>query len=251
MPLCSVVRRNPRVRGASAVLLVSVWLCASGCQAPQRRTAGMSVEGRPIDYEVFGRGNDVVLIMATIHGDEPAGTPLVHRLADRITGDPHLTRGRQVILMPVANPDGYVHQTRHNVHGIDLNRNFPAGNFTVTDAHGSQPLSEPESRAIKALLDEYHPSRIVSIHQPYAVIDYDGPAEALARAMAEYTDLPVKRVGSRPGSLGSYAGLTLEIPIITLELPESASNLDDDALWDDYGMSLLAAICFPDACPAE
>ena len=96
------------------------------------------------------------------------------------------------------------------------------------------------------MLDEYVPDRIVTIHQPVACVDYDGPAEELARAMGAWTDLPVNRIGSQPGSLGSYAGLTLGIPIITLELPASASGLDEDALWHTYGRTLLAALRYPE-----
>jgi protein MpaA len=64
--------------------------------------------------------------------------------------------------------------------------------------------------------------------------------------MSAYTDLPVKRIGSLPGSLGSYAGITLGKPIVTLELPATASQMDDEELWDRYGDVLLAAIRYPD-----
>jgi protein MpaA len=228
-------------------LAVGVGLIATaGCQEPQQRTIGLSVQGRPLECQEFGRGDDVVLILAAIHGDEAAGMPLVRHLAEHLRTHPRLIHGRRVVLLPLANPDGYALNTRGNVNGIDLNRNYPASNFTRTDAHGDAPLSEPESRALKAVLDRYRPDRIVSIHQPLACIDYDGPAEALARAMATWTDLPVKRLGSMPGSLGSYAGLTLGIPIVTLELPASASGLDDRALWRRYGNVLLAAIRYPE-----
>jgi len=77
-------------------------------------------------------------------------------------------------------------------------------------------------------------------------IDYDGPASALAARMAQYCDLPVKKLGAEPGSLGSYAGLTLRIPIITFELLPSDSALSPERLWQRYGKALLAAIVYPD-----
>lgn len=210
-------------------------------------TLGLSVEGVPIGIQVMGDGADTVLLMATIHGDEPAGTPLLAKVSEHLAANPQLLAGRRVILMPIANPDGYRNETRHNVNGVDLNRNFPAGNFKASDNHGDNALSEPESRIIHKLLEDWKPARIVSIHQPLSCIDYDGPADDLARAMAQHTDLPVKKLGSRPGSLGSYAGLSLGIPIITLELPEEATNWTDDQLWQRYGQSLIAAIRFPDS----
>jgi protein MpaA len=121
----------------------------------------------------------------------------------------------------------------------------PPTTSTPPAKHGPSPLSEPESRAIKRVLDEYTPNRIVSIHQPYNVIDYDGPGKALAEAMGRYCEIPVKRVGSRPGSLGSYAGLTLGVPIITLEFDERTHEEPEHILWKKYGPMLLAAVRFP------
>jgi len=218
----------------------------TGCQGPTAKVVGMSVEGRPIEVRTLGDGPRTILMMATIHGDEAVGTPLLRDLEAHLKENPKTLKGRTVVFMPVANPDGYAHNTRHNVNGIDLNRNFPADNFDASRQHGQAPLSEPESRAIKAVLDEFRPQAIVSIHQPYGVIDYDGPGEALAHAMARHCDLPVKRVGSRPGSLGSYAGLTLGIPIITVEYREDASELTEEQMWQQYGQSLVAAVRFPE-----
>ncbi|HWL93930.1 MAG TPA: M14 family zinc carboxypeptidase [Phycisphaerae bacterium] len=216
---------------------------------PVRRTAGRSVQGRPIEYVTFGRGKDVVLILATIHGDEDAGTPLLHELERRLETRGDLIKGKRVVLMAVANPDGYAAQSRLNVRGVDLNRNFPAGNFDDKGNHGERPLSEPESVALHALIDRERPARIISIHQPLnygsACIDYDGPGEPLAGAMARFCELPVNRIGSRPGSLGSYAGETLGTPIITLELPKEAKGQSGQKLWQDYGQMLLAAITYP------
>lgn len=234
-----------RIRRTGAVLAALGLLLAAGCVGPQKRVLGFSVEGRPIECQVFGRGDDVILIMATVHGDEPAGIALVRRLGDHLGRHPGLLTGRQVVLVPLVNPDGLTRGTRHNANGIDLNRNFPSGNFRASDRHGNRPLSEPESRAVKTALDDFQPDRMISIHQPYACIDYDGPAEGLARTMGRVSSLPVKRVGSLPGSLGSYAGVSRGIPIITLELPESAGQMDEEALWLAYSPMLLAAIRFP------
>ncbi|NLH44194.1 MAG: murein peptide amidase A [Planctomycetes bacterium] len=95
-------------------------------------------------------------------------------------------------------------------------------------------------------IKEYSPSRIVSIHQPLNCIDHDGPGRVLATRMAQYCDLPVRKIGARPGSLGSYTGETLGIATITLELPGEASKDSDQVLWDKYNKALLAAILYPE-----
>ncbi len=235
-------------------------LAFSGCAEPdfikselptstlpvQHRLAGLSVRNRPIMCLVHGYGHDVTLIMATIHGNEPAGTPLVRQLNDYLQQHPELLIGRTVVLLPVANPDGLAHGKRYNVNDVDLNRNFEAANRRNNKTNGQIALSEPEARVIKQLILEYMPDRIVSTHQPLACIDYDGPGEMLADSMAEYCDLPVKKLGARPGSLGSYAGVTLGIPIITFEMKKDDSNLEPEILWQKYGKALLAAITYPD-----
>ena len=212
----------------------------------QYRIVGTSVQRLPILSFVLGQGSDVTFILATIHGDEPAGTPLVRRLGKYLQQRPHLMAGRTVVLLAVANPDGMAHNSRFNANGVDLNRNFPASNRVNDKRFGATALSEPEARVIKQLIEQYSPDRIVSIHQPYACIDYDGPGTNMAVRMAQYCDLPIKRLGAKPGSLGSYAGVGLDIPIITFEMLQDDSKLDSETLWRRYGKALIAAIVYPD-----
>ncbi len=206
---------------------------------------GTSVQGRPIMCTVLGQGQDVTLILATIHGNEPAGTPLVQKLVDYLQSKPSLLAGRKVVIMPVANPDGMANNTRYNAKGVDLNRNFAAANRQNSAQNGYTPLSEPEAAAIASVIRQYSPDRIVSIHQPLACIDYDGPAWALADHLAQHCNLRIRKLGAQSGSLGSYAGLTLRIPTITLELPRDADQYNRDYLWQQYGSALLAAVVYP------
>jgi protein MpaA len=212
----------------------------------QYRIVGTSVRRLPILFFVLGQGPDVTFILATIHGNEPAGTPLVRRLVKYLQQQPHLMEGRRIVLLAVANPDGMAHRSRFNANGVDLNRNFPSANRVNDRQSGLTPLSEPEARVIKQLIDQYSPDRIISIHQPLTCIDYDGPGTTLAVRMAQYCDLPVKKLGAQPGSLGSYAGIELGIPIITLEMRQNDSGLDSSTLWQRYGRALVAAIIYPE-----
>ncbi len=212
----------------------------------QYRIVGTSVQRLPILSFVLGQGPDVTFILAAIHGNEPAGTPLVRRLGKYLQQQPHLMKGRRVVLLAVANPDGMAHSSRFNANGVDLNRNFPASNRVNNKQSGATAFSEPEARLVKQLIEQYSPDRIVSIHQPLACIDYDGPGTTLAVQMAQYCSLPVKKLGAKPGSLGSYAGVDLGIPVITFEMRQNDSGLDSDTLWKRYGKALIAAIVYPD-----
>jgi protein MpaA len=211
----------------------------------RHKLIGRSVQRRPIMAKIVGEGEDTILIMAGIHGDEPAGTALVNQLTDYLRSNLPVLRGRRVVLLPTANPDGMAAKIRENIRRVDLNRNFEAVNRENNEENGFRPLSEPETQALRALLKEYEPGRIVSLHQPLSCIDYDGPGRALATRIAQNCDLPIKKLGAKPGSLGAYTGETLGIPTITLELPPAASNMSETALWEHYGRALLAAIAYP------
>lgn len=236
-----------------AILLLAVAATLTGCAATHRAIPdttvelGRSVEDRPITARIIGDGPLVVIVMASIHGSEPVGTPLVHRLAETLRNEPDLLRNRRVILIADANPDGLSAGMRYNAQGVDLNRNFPAPNWRDHERFGDRPLSEPESRALHLLIVTEQPRRIVSIHQPLACIDWDGPptAEALANRLAAMCDLPVRKLGSRPGSLGAYAGETLGIEVITVEFDRHDHELPAEAVWERYGPMLQQAVVYP------
>lgn len=250
-------------RHISLIVLLFVVFTAvmiSGCQSPQeaeaeklivkKYTAGRSVQNRPINYTELGTGADVVLVLATIHGDEFAGTPIVNRMIKFLGFKPELLDGKKVVMMPVVNPDGFALKQRFNANGVDLNRNFQADNRLNNPQNGLSAYSEPESRIIRDLIEFYKPNRIIVYHQPLSCIDYDGPGGEIATAMGEYCSLPVKKLGSRPGSLGAYAGETLGIPTITVELTKHDGMQSGDSLWNRYHRSLLVGMLYPDI-PAD
>ncbi len=206
---------------------------------------GMSGENRPIDCFEMGFGDEVILMIASIHGDERAGTPLVRQLMRFLQLNPLLLDGKKLVLIPVANPDGFFRNSRFNGGGIDLNRNFPASNRVRNVVFGLEGRPEPETRAIIQVIDKYKPDRIIALHQPLNCIDYDGPAKGLAEYLTRYGNLPLRRIGAKPGSLGSYAGEDLNIPTVTVEFPESAEYMTILEIWARYGDLLLAAIHYP------
>ena len=206
---------------------------------------GRSVRGRPIEATVFTGARGCILILGSIHGDEPLGGALVERLADYLKAHPEARAGRTVVLIPHANPDGLAAGTRWNAHGVDVNRNFPAANFEADRRNGSAPLSEPETGALLAAIVRYQPSCVVSIHGPLNCIDPDGGAasSALAREMALYSPLPVKILAALPGSLGSYAGNELHLKMITYELDrQDLPTWNSAAYLDRHVQPLLVAI---------
>ncbi len=260
------IERKWRIRVVVAASMAATALC--GCQtgsgggrgegvrpelssqpehhAPTRpvlSTVGRSIEDRPIRCRTFGDGPQCVLFIASIHGDETAGTPLLNALADHLQQHGGIVSPDQrIVLVPIANPDGEANHRRTNMHGVDLNRNFPTANFHRSQSNGAEPLSQPESQALYDLITELDPACVVTIHQPLSCIDYDGPGREIVERMAAACGLPVRKLGARPGSLGSYVGVEMGVPIITIELPRRASRYSYEELWETYGEMLLAAI---------
>ena len=216
--------------------------------APAVRTValGTSVNGEPITMHVFGDGAEVTLIFCAIHGDETAAAFVGRKLLDECHTMVAELAGASVALVPVANPDGVAAGTRTNANGVDCNRNFPASNWKrrpgfLRSNPGKSPASEPETLAIMKAVELTKPARIVSVHSGLRCNNYDGPAADLAALMASHNGYPVKSsVGyPTPGSFGSWAGIDLGIPVLTLELPR---HPDGEKAWAENRAGLLAVI---------
>jgi len=245
------------IRRLLAAILLCGALTTAGCpkkaevtpgtltlpSAPSRSPLrGTSVQGRPLSSLVYGRGPDTLLVIGGIHGSEPAGAVLARQLCRYLEAHPELLSGRRVVVMAEANPDGLAAERRTNAHGVDINRNFPAANYAPGKTSGRGAASEPETNYLVGLMDRYRPGKIVTIHQPLTCIDYDGPARGLAVAMSRLCLLPVRKLGAKSGSLGSYAGVDRDVPIVTLELPKHASTMGAHAVWKEFGRTLLLAV---------
>ena len=92
------------------------------------------VDGYPIFCVSLGAGQGVkknILITGGIHGDEPAGPASVLRFLER--DNTHLLRCFKFLILPCINPYGYVHNTRENRGGVDLNRSFEETNIAEVD----------------------------------------------------------------------------------------------------------------------
>src|SRR2546423_11151833 len=89
---------------------------------PRHLLLGRSVRGRRIEAVELGsaHAHKTTLVIGCIHGNEPAGIAIAHRLER----SPAPTR-YQLLVVADLNPDGVGARTRQNAHGVDLNRNFP------------------------------------------------------------------------------------------------------------------------------
>ncbi len=171
--------------------------------------------------ELIGEGK--TLIIGVFHGDEPQGKFLIEKYMK--------TNG--LMFIPCLNPDGIQLGRRTNANGVDLNRNFPTKNWGEdTSLAGDNPSdyfggasagSEIETQFVIDVIEKYKPELIITLHAPYKVVNYDGPAREIAEKISEIIKYPVEAsIGyPTPGSFGTYAGVERQIPTITLELDET------------------------------
>ncbi len=205
------------------------------------------MEKRNIRFIEIGNGKHTTLIFGAFHGSEPLSAELAIRFAEYLFDEYKNELNSRVIIVPIVNPDGLTQGVRTNANGVDINRNFPTKNWKRKmkfrkHLPGKYPASEPETKAVIKLIKKFKPDRIVSIHTPLRLINYDGPARELAIRMAMLNGYPVgKDIGyPTPGSLGNYTGTEKNIPTITLELPRKSFQ----KIWDENREALLMSIIY-------
>lgn len=209
-----------------------------------------TTHGHPIPYLIWGKkdnaktaagasgneeGSRRILIVGALHGDEISAVSAVFRWIDFLerTKSDSFLRQNTYVFFPLANPDGFYSnpRVRTNAQGVDINRNFStkewnekAESFWKKKAGadprrfpGKKAGSEKETQVVEKAINDFKPDLIISVHAPYKLVDHDGPISFPDIA----SPLPVRTLGSYPGSLGTYAGIERNIPVVTPELPNA------------------------------
>jgi hypothetical protein len=212
---------------------------------------GHSVEGREIlalrisdTPNVHDPSKPTVWIDGLHHAREPISGEVVLRLAEHLVtsygNDPEvraLVDGRNLLLIPCVNPDGYefnyllmpsgggvwrknMAQNADGTLGVDLNRNYDwewgpqwsgsSGSGNDSQYRGPSPFSEPESRALATLAALSPPDLSISCHAyghlcvlPWSYDAQITPDDALLR---DYADLLTGPMGWEHGCLWETMG---------------------------------------------
>ncbi|MBK25600.1 MAG: hypothetical protein CME70_16505 [Halobacteriovorax sp.] len=242
-----------------------------------------SVKGDPLIWMTFGneteKRKETTLILCGVHGDEITPIKFCFDILDHMNSVAAGTeknhekddlKDRLVLIAPIVNPDSFFKKwpTRTNANGIDVNRNFPTRDFNSQAMKlwkgrykkdkrrypGKVAMSEPETLFQVNLLKRYNPDKIISVHAPLTMLDYDGPADRhaggvvgssanqLLMQMSEQAKgYKIKNYPFFPGSLGNYAGNERNIPTYTLELP-SSDNRKSKKYWRLFKDAIHSAI---------
>ncbi|HKQ70921.1 MAG TPA: M14 family metallopeptidase [Polyangiaceae bacterium] len=245
---------------------------AAGAGA-RESTAGTSVEGRPIvRFDLGQEGAPCVLLTALMHGVEVIGAlallDVLWRWADPTDSEARRVRERaHIVVLPIVNPDacdanmsrlgrGERAFQRCNANGVDLNRNFPrlttrrllhpfsGSRFRMSPHYmGPHALSEPESRAVRAVATQLRPELSLAFHSfgnlllyPWAYTDRANPRAAryldLAHAMTSTLATPydvrqARQLYSVLGDMDDWLDAELGTLAFTVEVSRPAFGLSE------------------------
>ncbi len=209
--------------------------------------------GNPIVWYVYGdetkvKKQNTTMILCGVHGDEITPIKFCFDILEDLKNHPKLLKDNLVIIAPLVTPDSFFRKrpTRYNGRGVDVNRNFPTKDWNKNALRlwkqryrsdkrrfpGKSAMSEQETYFQVNLIKRYAPNKIISVHAPLTLIDYDGPSSndhdhgnLAEQLLIQMSDKAGKyRINNYPfftGSLGNWAGNERKIPTYTLELPNS------------------------------
>ena len=227
--------------------------------------------GTPLIWTVFGDENspaakeNTTLIMCGVHGDEITPVKFCWDLLLELKNN-HTFENKLIVVAPLVAPDSFFKDkpSRTNGRGVDVNRNFPTADWKG-EAHkrwknhlksdkrkfpGAKAASEQETVFQMNLILRYKPNKVISVHAPLTMLDYDGPsltAEHGKSAKMLLEQMSSKASGYKvsnypifPGSLGNWVGKEKHIPTYTLELPNSNPQ-ETDKFWNLFKDAVIFA----------
>jgi protein MpaA len=189
-----------------------------------KETIGTSAEGRPITaYRAGEKGKPVVMVVATMHGEENFGQYVAKGLLEG-----RKIRGVDLWVVPVLNPDGLDKDRRWIAGRVDLNRNFPHRWISRANS-GPSAASGKETRVIMKFLDRVKPRYLVSWHQPLIGVDsYAVKDRNLMLRLSQGLDIPIRYLdchGSCHGTMTGWYNSRHPGAAITVEYGSSARSL--------------------------
>lgn len=153
------------------------------------------------DYGNFASNRLKMIWTSGVHGDERTYPYSVFKIVEEICerkGEhillDYLRTSVNLIIVPVVTPSAYDDDTRRKRNGVNINRNFD-NDWVRTGESGSSPFSEPESRAVRKVVEENSDAEILldfhnyftnNTHVFWAFFETNFPNKAKERFYSNY-----------------------------------------------------------------
>lgn len=199
---------------------------------------GQSIEGRRIRRMRTDATIDspqTVMLVGRQHPPEVTGALAMNSFTEEVLGTSDLAEQFRatfdLVIIPNLNPDGVEHgHWRHNMAGIDLNRDW--GPFTQPETQAAKSvIDEIDAPGLALFLDFHSTRKNVFYTQPEGSdgTDYGFTAEWLSRSRAKLADYTFDRQGAHNVDLPTsktYIYERFDIPAITYELGDETDRVE-------------------------
>ena len=182
----------------------------------QLSVVGESVQGRPIYKYVIGTGKTKIYLWSQMHGNESTTTKALFDFLNVLHNGSDLAKDLLAnftfCCLPMLNPDGATLYTRANANEIDLNRD-------------SQDLTQPESKVLRAVFEEFKPDFCYNLHDQrtiFGVSDTGKPATVSFLAPSYNEEREIN--SSRQKAINLIAGMNA---VLQEFIPGQIGRFDD------------------------
>ena len=177
---------------------------------------GESVLGKPIYSYQKGHGKLKIYLWSQMHGNESTTTKALFDFINLLNSETDLANELlskfTFYCIPMLNPDGAKLYTRANANNIDLNRD-------------SQDLTQPESKILRAVFEEFKPDYCFNLHDQrtiFGVADTGKPATLSFLAPSYNEEREVNE--SRLKAINLIAGIN---EVLQNYIPDQIGRFDD------------------------
>lgn len=182
----------------------------------QLKIIGKSVLEKPIYSYQIGDGKTRIFLWSQMHGNEGTTTKALFDFLNVLKGDSELAKqllkAFTFCCIPMLNPDGASLYTRENSNKVDLNRD-------------SQNLSQPESKVLRAIFEDFAPDYCFNLHDQrtiFGVSDTGKPATLSFLAPSYNEEREINE--SRLKAINLIAGIN---DVLQEYLPNQIGRFDD------------------------
>jgi serine/threonine protein kinase len=213
---------------------------------PETLQIGSSVQNKPIEAVRFGAGENVIMLIGGLHaGAAPSTVSLAQRTVNYFRSNLQLIPDSATLYVIISvSPDSPTAPGeligRLNANGVDLNRNWDCRwvqdakwrGQTISSSGGPSPLSEPETQALAAFIQQKGADAVV-FWEARAANGLSSPGACGDRSLVS-------------GRLAQIYGLAAGYPIADFENLTDQEVNGDATNWLDLQGIPAIAVLLPD-----